>query len=92
MLHYASDVVLTSPIAASLLGDPSGTVRGNEALRKYFKRALEAYPDVRFELLDVMWGMSSVVLYYVNQKGTKVGEFMELDGDKVRRVVANYNA
>jgi hypothetical protein len=30
-------------------------------------------------------------LYYVNQNGTKSGEFMELDANrKVVRVVANY--
>ena len=40
----------------------------------------------------MMWGLSSVVLYYVNQKGEKIGEFMELDSNgKVVRVVANYN-
>jgi hypothetical protein len=39
-----------------------------------------------------MWGISSVVLYYLNQKGTKTGEFMELDANqKVSIVVANYN-
>jgi len=91
MSHYAADVVLVSPVAAKLLNDPSGTVRGKEALRAYFKRGLEAYPNLRFDLIDVMWGLSSVVLYYVNQKGTKTGEFMELDAErKVIRVVANY--
>ena len=92
MSHYVQEVVLTSPTAAKLLNDPSGTVRGKEALRSYFKRGLEAFPNLTFELLDVMWGISSVVLYYVNQKGTKTGEFMELDANqKVVRVVANYN-
>lgn len=39
-----------------------------------------------------MWGLSSIVLYYVNQKSTKTGEFMEFDFDgKVIRVVANYS-
>ncbi len=68
MSHYAPEVVLTSPTAASLLGDPSGTVAGKEAVRSYFARGLEAFPNLTFELLDVMWGVSSVVLYYVNQK------------------------
>src|ERR1700730_14471421 len=90
MSYYASEVVLTSPTAANLLNDPSGTVAGKAALRKYFERGLAAYPDLNFELLDVMRGISSVVLYYVNQKGTKTGEFMELDANqKVVRVVAN---
>jgi ketosteroid isomerase-like protein len=92
MSHYAEDVVLVSPVAARLLNDPTGAVKGNDALRAYFKKALEAYPDLKFDLLDTMWGLSSVVLYYVNQKGTKTGEFMELDSNqKVVRVVANYN-
>lgn len=90
--HYAPEVSLTSPAAARLLSDPAGTVRGKEALRGYFKLGLEAYPNLTFELLDVMWGLSSIVLYYVNQKGTKTAEFMEFDANqKVIRVVANYS-
>ena len=90
--HYADEVVLVSPVAAKLLADPSGRVSGKGALRAYFSRGLEAYPDLRFELLDLMWGLASVVLYYANQKGTRTGEFMELDSHgKVVRVVANYS-
>jgi hypothetical protein len=88
--HYAEGVVLTSPVAARLLGDPAGNVRGKAGLRAYFSKGLEAYPNLRFELVDVMWGLSSVVLYYTNQVGKKSGEFMEIDGGKVMRVVANY--
>jgi len=92
MSHYGEDVVLVSPVAATILGEASGTVRGKKALRAYFKKGLEYYPNLKFELIDVMWGLSSVVLYYVNQKGTKTGEFMEIDaGGKVVRVVANYS-
>lgn len=92
MSHYAPDVVLVSPVAAKILNDPSGTVKGKEALRMYFQRGLEVYPDLKFELIDVLWGLSSIVLYYVNQKGTKTGEFMEFDASgKVIRVVANYS-
>ena len=90
--HYAADVTLVSPVAAKLLDNPTGEVVGREALRAYFARGLAAYPDLRFELIDVMWGLSSVVLYYANQKGTKTGEFMEFGSDgKVLRVVANYS-
>lgn len=92
MSHYAEDVVLVSPVAAKILNDPLGTVKGKHALRAYFKKGLEVYPNLKFDLLDMMWGLSSVVLYYVNQKGTKTGEFMEIDSKgKIFRVVANYN-
>ena len=129
--HYAPEVRLTSPAAARILNDPSGTVTGKEALSNYFRRGLEAYPNLRFELVDVLlrhfhrfctlhlhcavsptpcWsrrlkfrgmvqticenamGLSSVVLYYINQKGTRTGEYMEFDSKgKVLWVVANYS-
>jgi ketosteroid isomerase-like protein len=92
MSHYAEDVILISPVAAQLLDEPSGTVTGKEALRNYFKKGLEVYPNLKFELLDVMWGISSLVLYYINHKGTKTGEFMEVSSTgKVIKVVAHYN-
>src|SRR5882724_6699183 len=91
MSHYAPEIVLTPTVAARLLNEPSGVVAGEAAMRMYFQRGLEAYPNLAFELLDVMWGISSVVLYYKIQNGTTTGEFMELDADlKVVRVVANY--
>jgi len=91
--HYDPNVVLTSPVAAKLLNDSSGTVSGIAALRSYFQKGLESYPQLRFELFDVMFGLSSVVLCYKNQRGTKSAEFMEFgQNGKVIRVVANYSA
>jgi len=93
MTHYAEDLVLISPIAAQLLNDPAGMVRGKDSLREYFQKGLNAFPQLRFDLIDVMRGLSSIVLYYSNQKGTKSGEFMELNPQrKITRVVANYSA
>jgi ketosteroid isomerase-like protein len=90
--HYSEDVVLVSPLAVERLGDPTGTVRGKAALRAYFKMGLDAYPKLRFDLEDVMWGVKTIVLYYANQRGTMTGEFMEIDeAGKICRVVANYS-
>jgi ketosteroid isomerase-like protein len=36
--HYAEAVVLVSPVAARILNDPLGTVKGKETLRAYFKK------------------------------------------------------
>jgi ketosteroid isomerase-like protein len=92
MTHYEEGVELTSPVAAQLLGTPGGKVIGKANLRAYFQRGLEAYPDLRFHLEDVLWGVNSVVLYYKNQKEKRTAEFMELSAaGKVTRVVANYS-
>jgi hypothetical protein len=92
MAHYEDAIELTSPVAAQLLGTSDGKVVGKANLRAYFKRGLEAYPELHFVLEDVLLGVNSMVLYYTNQKGTRTAEFMELSAvGKVARVVANYS-
>jgi hypothetical protein len=93
LTHYGENVVLTSPVAAELTGEASGSIRGKEQLRAYFARGLAAYPELRFELVNVLWGITSIVLYYANQRGTMTAEVMELDEHgHVVRVLANYSA
>jgi predicted ester cyclase len=92
LAHYEESVELTSPVAARLLGRPEGKVVGKSDLRAYFLRGLEAFPDLHFSLQELFCGLNSMVLLYANQKGTRIGEFMELStSGKVARVVANYN-
>lgn len=90
--HYEDDIVLISPVAAKLLQN-DGVVRGKPALRQYFARGLEAYPEVHFELIDVLWGVETMVLYYSNTvRGTKAAEVMELSAaGRIRRVWGNYD-
>lgn len=89
--HYEDKVVLTSPVALKLLGD--GMVRGKAALREYFQRGLQAYPDLRFDLIDALWGTETIVLYYVNNvRGTKTAEVMLMNpAGTISRVWANYD-
>ncbi len=93
LAHYEDAIELTSPVAAQLLGTADGKVIGKVNLKAYFRRGLEAYPELHFRLNDLLLGVSSVVLYYTNQKGTHTAEFMEFStSGKVARVVANYSA
>ena len=92
MAHYEDEAELTSPVAAQLLGISDGRVVGKASLKAYFQRGLETYPDLKFHLSDVLWGINSVVLYYTHHKGTRTAEFMELSAvGRVVRVVANYS-
>lgn len=70
MTHYDEGIELTSPVAAKLLETLDGKVVGKASLKAYFQRGLDAYPDLRFDLEDVLWGVNSMVLYYKNQKGS----------------------
>ena len=62
MTHYEDDVELISPVAAQILKNPNGRVVGKDALRNYFRKGLETYPNLEFTLKDIMWGLNSIVL------------------------------
>jgi ketosteroid isomerase-like protein len=76
LMHYAADVVFTSPTAMRFVPDSGGTVRGKVALRSYWTVALGANQDLRFELLGVYAGIDTLVLHYRNQVGGLVNEVL----------------
>ena len=59
--------------------EPSGRLVGKAAIRPYWARALASAPDLRFELLCVLTGVNSLVLYYKGSKGRLAAEVFELD-------------
>jgi len=91
--HYDDEVELISPVTLKLLNNGDGVVRGKAALREYFRRGLQAYPNLHFELIEVLWGIETVVAYYRNNvRDNKSAEVMQVtSAGKVRRVWANYD-
>ena len=92
LAHYDDEAVLSSPVALERLGG-DGALRGKAALRDYFSRGLQAYPDLRFDLIETFWGTETVVVCYRNNhRGSKTAEVMLLNpAGKVTRVWANYD-
>lgn len=90
--HYDHEVVLISPVALKLLGG-DGLVRGKGALRDYFARGLNAYPELRFELIEALFGIETIVLLYRNNVwGNRTAEVLRLNSaGKVTHVWANYD-
>ena len=90
--HYDDDAVLISPVALKLLNNSHGTVHGKAALRDYFLLGLQAFPDLRFDLIDVYTGVETIVVCYGNNvRGGKAAEVMQLStAGKVQRVWAHY--
>ncbi|KAA1425244.1 nuclear transport factor 2 family protein [Mumia zhuanghuii] len=78
LAHFADDVVFTSPVAAQLLDDSDGVLRGKDALRAYWTEGLRRIPDLRFEVVGVYAGLDTVVINYRNQKGGLVNEVLHL--------------
>jgi hypothetical protein len=91
--HYDDEVVLISPVALRLLNNGDGMVKGKAALSDYFFRGLQAFPNLRFDLIDVLAGVETIVVCYANNvRGGKAAEVMQLNAaGKIRRVWANYD-
>src|SRR6266568_3114306 len=62
--HYSEDVVFQSPYVVQRLGEPSGEVRGKEALRAYWSSGLQAQPTLHFTLEDMRLSVDTLVINY----------------------------
>jgi len=89
LAHFTDDVVFTSPVAIRVLGG-DGVIRGKEALRRYWSEGIRLIPDLRFEVLAVYVGISTLVINYRNQAGGVVSEVLTFDGTLVREGHGTY--
>ncbi len=74
--HFDDDVVFTSPVAAALLPDTAGIIRGKPALRDYWTQALQRVANLRFAVEGVYQGIDSIVIAYRNQDDGLVSEVL----------------
>jgi ketosteroid isomerase-like protein len=72
--HYADDVQFTSPVAAAVVPESGGVIRGIDALRAYWAAALPLVPDLHFELVDVLATVDGLTIVYRNQRRQLVAE------------------
>ena len=92
LAHFADDVEFCSPLVISVTGEPTGIVRGRDALRDYWVAALAERPNLHFELDDVNVGVDAIVIHYRNQ-GRQASEVAVFDADgKVARGWGLYGA
>ncbi len=85
LAHFADDVTFTSPVAARVVPESGGVVRGKEALRAYWSTALSKMPDLRFEVTSVYAGIDTLVIAFRNQSGNLRAEVLEFDNGRVIR-------
>lgn len=74
--HFHDDVVFTSPVAAQIVPESGGVLRGKDALRAYWTEGLRRIPDLRFSVERVFAGVSVLVISYRNQRGNLVDEVL----------------
>jgi hypothetical protein len=88
--HFAEDVIFTSPVATRVVPDSEGVIRGRQALRVYWSLALSKVPDLRFEVVSVFVGVSTLVITYRRQSGDLASEVLEVEDGLVVRGHGTY--
>ena len=80
--HYTEDFTMTTPFIAQMGQDPTGTLHGKGAVGAYWEKALQRFPDLHFELLDVLFTSNTVCVYYHSVLGLRAVEWLKfhLDG------------
>ena len=90
---YSDDSEMTSDKIPLLGFDPTGTLRGKDRLRTYWRKGLDLLPNLHFTLIDVYVSPDSLVVFYENERGAKICEYLRLNGDgKIRQGSANHLA
>lgn len=89
--HFDDDVVFTSPVAAKLLPETAGVIRGKRALRDYWTRALRRIANLRFTLEGIYEGIDTIVIAYRNQDGGLVNEVLRFSDGLVVEGHGTYN-
>jgi ketosteroid isomerase-like protein len=89
--HYTDDFEMSSPVIVKLMNEPSGTLRGKDAIRAYWTKALAQMPTLHFELINVFVGAASVTLTYRSHRGLSAEVFWFNEVRKVYRAAAHYS-
>jgi ketosteroid isomerase-like protein len=93
LTFYSEDAEMTSVRIPEFVGEPSGTLRGKDALRAYWGKGLPLIPNLHFTLIDTYVSPDSVVVLYENERGGKICEYLRLDAaGKIRQGSANHLA
>lgn len=77
--HFTEDAVFTSPVAARILPETNGILRGKDAIRGYWLAGMEKLPDLHFEVIHVYAGLDTIVINYRNHTGALVSEVLRVD-------------
>ncbi len=88
--HYTDDFEMSSPRIAIVAGEPSGRLKGKEAIRAYWSKALQLAPQLHFELLATLVGVDSITLYYNGTRGRSAEIFHFDRNGKVVKAYAHY--
>jgi hypothetical protein len=78
MSHYAEDAQFVSPSVLVRQPGSDGRIHGKAAIRELYRGAIDSFPNLRFEVGDVIERTYGVIVIY-----RKLGVFAERPGPTV---------
>lgn len=92
MSHYAPNIEHSSPFIKRYNNSDDLSLKGIDAVRDYFARALLRNPTLRFNPEHVTIGLESVTLIYTRMTGDRAAEVFFFDkSGKITRSVSHYD-
>jgi len=87
--HYSPSVVFRSPRISAVLGTYQASVSGLSELRNYWRKALDAAKEIRFEIASVGVGSDALTIVYRNHRDDHVAETLVFgeDGKVIEGIV-----
>jgi hypothetical protein len=91
--HYSDDFTIETPMAAILFPESNGLVIGKQEVRNYWLIGLERIPNLEFVIIDVLIGIGSISIYYLNTGTHKksVETMFFNDNLKVNKAIVSYS-
>jgi ketosteroid isomerase-like protein len=83
LTFFAEDAVFSSPLAAKVVPESGGTVRGKAALRDYWGAALAQNPELNFELTALDAGIDVLLIGFRMNGGADRVEVLRFRGGLV---------
>ncbi|MDR2236395.1 MAG: nuclear transport factor 2 family protein [Chryseobacterium sp.] len=90
--HYSEDIEISTPMIAMATGGKESTLKGKEAVRGYWQKALDKFPDLDFKLIQSTAGVESVALFYQSIMDKYAVEVMFFNEEgKINKMYAHYD-
>ena len=93
--HYSEDFHMTSPFIPTTMDEATGTLNGKDKVGEYWLKALDRYPELRFQTQMVLVGQNNTVIRYRSFRNELNREAVEVmifgDDGEVIESIAHYD-
>lgn len=92
LAHYTDDFEMTTPYIVTMMGVPSGMLKGKPQIRDYWEKALGRRPGLKFNLHKVTLGVDTLALHFDSETGHNSVEWFFFNSEgRVQKSLAHHD-